>query len=84
MKNITYSKDAIRALRKIPVNVSAKIRSKIEAYARNPASLAKNVKALAGRADVKRLRVGDWRVIFREDNVVIAIIKVGVRGDVYN
>ena len=84
MKNITYSKDAIRALRKIPANVSAKIRSKIEAYARNPASRAKNVKALAGRADVKRLRVGDRRVIFREDKVVIAIIKVGVRGEVYN
>lgn len=83
MKRITYSKDALRTLRRMPANVAALIRSKIEQYATEPASLANNVKALKGEEGVFRLRVGDWRVIFAEDGVVIAIIRVAPRGAAY-
>lgn len=83
MKRITYSKDALRTLRRMPANVAALIRSKIEQYATDPASLANNVKALKGEEGVFRLRVGDWRVIFAEDGVVIAIIRVAPRGAAY-
>lgn len=83
MKRITYSKDALRTLRRMPANVAALIRSKIEQYATDPTSLANNVKALKGEEGVFRLRVGDWRVIFAEDGVVIAIIRVAPRGAAY-
>lgn len=83
MKRITFSKDALRTLRRMPANVAALIRSKIEQYATDPASLANNVKALKGEEGVFRLRVGDWRVIFAEDGVVIAIIRVAPRGAAY-
>jgi mRNA interferase RelE/StbE len=90
MKKIAYSKQAIKTLTRIPHNEAQKIRSKIRQYAADPASLANNVKKMQGE-DSYRLRVGDWRVIFDEDDVVIEVInvgarghiKVGARGDVY-
>ena len=42
----------------MPRNVADLIRSKIAAYAEDPASQANNVKALKGREGI-RLRVGD-------------------------
>jgi mRNA interferase RelE/StbE len=40
------------------------------------------VKKLQGR-DGYRLRVGDWRVIFDRDGVVLAILEIGPRGSIY-
>lgn len=55
--------------------------AKIETYARDPKSLANNVKKLKGR-DGLRLRVGDWRIIMRDDEV-LEIMSIGSRGSVY-
>lgn len=81
-KKIAYSKQAIKTLAKLPVNESTRIRSKLRQYANDPASQANNVKRLQGR-DAYRLRVGGWRVIFDENDVVIEVIKIGARGSVY-
>jgi len=82
MKKIAYSKQAIKTLSKMPANESVRIRSKLRQYADDPASQVNNVKKLQGR-DAYRLRVGDWRVIFDENDVVIDVIKVGARGSIY-
>lgn len=66
----------------MPTNESTRIQSKLRQYADDPASQANNVKKLQGQ-NAYRLRVGDWRVIFDENDVVIEVIKVGARGDVY-
>lgn len=68
----------------MPANASALIRSKVRQYAEDPASLANNVKALKGETGVLRLRVGDWRVLFTDDGVVVAVIRIGSRGDIYD
>lgn len=65
----------------MPVNTARRILDKIEAYAVNPASQANNVKALKGRDGV-RLRVGDWRVIM-QDGEVLDILEIGPRGSIY-
>ena len=83
MRQISYTKIAIRVLRRIPVNKAQLIRSKIEAYAQDPASQANNVKSLKGRDGI-RLRVGDWRVIMDEQDNVLAILDIGPRGGVYD
>jgi len=49
LKKIAYSKQAIKTLSKLPVNESARIRSKLRQYADDPASQANNVKKLQGR-----------------------------------
>jgi len=42
-----------------------------------------DVKRLKGRGGC-RLRVGDWRVIFIEDNSSIIIVAVGNRREIYD
>lgn len=81
MKQITYTRSALKTLRRIPANVSTRIRAKIEQYAADPASLENNVTELKGRGGI-RLRVSDWRVIM-EDGVVLAVLEIGPRGDAY-
>jgi len=83
MKHITYSREAVKILGRMPRNTSLLIRSKIEQYAVDPSSLANNVKALKGEEGYYRLRVGDWRVIFSETGEVLAIISVAPRGGAY-
>ncbi|MGC2780305.1 MAG: type II toxin-antitoxin system RelE/ParE family toxin [Bradyrhizobium sp.] len=82
MKEIIYSREAIRSLRHHSNRKDA-IVAKIEAYAKNPAEQANNVKKLQGRPDY-RLRVGDFRVIFSETKDTITIHKVGPRGEIYD
>ena len=82
MKPIIYKPLARKALRHMPANTARRIVGKIEAYAADSASQQNNVKALKGR-DAIRLRVGDWRVIM-QDGVVLDIIDIGPRGDIYD
>ena len=63
-------------------NKRALIRQKIEELARDPLSLSANVKKLQGRPE-HRLRVQDWRVIFRLDGDTIWIDDIAPRGSVY-
>jgi mRNA interferase RelE/StbE len=65
----------------MPRPTAARIVAKIEAYAADPASQANNVKALKGE-DAIRLRVGEWRVIML-DGEVLDIVRIAPRGDVY-
>ncbi|TQE99570.1 MAG: type II toxin-antitoxin system RelE/ParE family toxin [Spiribacter salinus] len=83
MKQISYTKAAIKVLRRTPLNTAALIRSKIETYARDPSSQANNVKTLKGREGV-RLRVGDWRVIMDDQGNVLAVLDIGPRGGIYD
>lgn len=82
MKTIRYQPAALKALKKAPSNISKRIVGKIEAYAENPASQANNVISLT-RRDGLRLRVGDWRVIMKDEEV-LDILKIGSRGSVYD
>ena len=82
MKTVAYSSEALKSLRRIPRNDAHRIRDKIEQYAEDPASQANNIKKLRGR-DSLRLRIGDWRVIFDEDEDGIRVLVIGPRGSVY-
>ena len=82
MKPIAFQPAARTALRRMPANMARRILDKIEAYAADPQSQANNVTALAGREGI-RLRVGDWRVIMH-DGEVLDVLKIGPRGGVYD
>lgn len=82
MREVVYSKHAIRTLNRMPANEARRIRSKVLQYAEGPASLANNVKKLKD-SRYHRLRIGDWRVIFREDGTVVDVIRVAARGEAY-
>lgn len=81
MKPIVYRNAALRTLRRIPANTARRIVGKIEAFAQDPASQANNVKKLQARDGI-RLRIGDWRVIML-DGEVLEITEIGPRGAIY-
>jgi len=79
-RRITYSRDALRTLQRIDRATGERIVLKIEQLAERPDSLANNIQALKGPGGLKRLRVGDWRVIFTETLVVVAVKRIAPRG----
>jgi mRNA interferase RelE/StbE len=83
MKQISYTKAAIKALRRMPANTAKLIRTKIEAYAQDPGTQANNEKSLKGREGI-RLSVGDWRVIMDDQGNVLAVLDIGPRGGIYD
>ena len=82
MKPIAFRPAARKALRRMPANTALRIVGKIEEYAANPASQANNVRVLQGRDGI-RLRVGDWRVIM-QDGEILDILEIGPRGGIYD
>jgi mRNA interferase RelE/StbE len=82
MRAISYTRQALKALRRMPADTAQRIIAKIEQYAQEPETQANNVTALKGREGI-RLRVGDWRVIMNDDGVVLAVLEIGPRGRVY-
>lgn len=83
MLTVLIEKEPARTLRRMPANATRLILSKIEQYAAEPEALANNVKTPRGRPEY-RLRVGDWRVIFRVKNGMMRVLEIGPRGSVYD
>lgn len=83
MKQIAYSKSALKMLRRMPSNEATRIISKVEQYANDPKSLGNNAKALVGSPYI-RLRVADWRVIMDDLGNVLEVLKIGPRGGIYD
>lgn len=84
MYKIVFKREAAKSLSKLPRNVAKTIRQKLEAIAANPYAENPNAKKLQGREGY-RLRVGDWRVLYeiQNDQLVILVLKVAPRGEVY-
>jgi mRNA interferase RelE/StbE len=83
-KRAEYGAAAQKTLRRIDRATAKRIRSKLRQLASDPTALANNVKTLKDEGGLMRLRVGDWRVIYTEDLVVLMVVKVAPRGSVYD
>ncbi len=83
MYRLTFSKDADKTTRKMPRNKAILIKRKLLELAKDPWSM-RNVKQLTDHPGF-RLQIGDWRVLYtvNEDEVVIHVIKIKPRGEVY-
>ena len=70
-------------LASLPPNVQKRIATEIEALKTNPRP--PGVKVLKDGEGRLRLRVGDYRVIYRveDDRLIIVVVKVGHRRNVY-
>ena len=74
---INYTDEARRALRTLPGNYRQRIRRLIESLATNPRP--KNAKELRDLPDRYRIRLDQWRVIYRVDDEEITILILRVR-----
>lgn len=79
MKTIVWSPGARRALRGLPDEVARRVCAKLERYARTGAG---DVRTLV-ESDLRRLRIGDYRVLFAEDVERLAIVRIGHRSSIY-
>jgi len=77
---IRYADEVLRTLRRL--NKRDLVRRKIEELAADPECLRSNVTRLQGRPE-NRLRVQDWRVIYRIEGNILWIDKVLPRGSAY-
>jgi mRNA interferase RelE/StbE len=80
VKSIVFVPSAIRQWKKLAANVRKRIDARLKEFA---ASGKSDVKRLTGRKGA-RLRVGDWRVIFVEEDNTIVVVAVGHRREVYD
>ena len=71
-------------MRRLDAQNRERIITKIEQYAINPASLARQVIMLTGR-QYRRLRVGSYRVIFNiENGRTMIVLRVGHGREAYD
>jgi mRNA interferase RelE/StbE len=84
MFTVRYSKTAAKALAKMPKKAAGAIQAELTKVAANPATYRGDWKPLQG-SSFWRLRQGRYRAIceVRGDQLLILVLKVGSRGDVY-
>ena len=86
MYRIEFLRKAYEEFRSLDRPVQKLIKEKLDILASNPEALKNNIKSLKGKhAGLYRLRVGNYRVIYKEDKdkLLILIIRVGHRREVY-
>ncbi|MGW3625714.1 type II toxin-antitoxin system RelE family toxin [Streptomyces sp. NPDC000880] len=78
-----FRPEAQTELRKIPRAIALRILAKLTELESDPFGF--NTTALASQPDRRRLRVGDYRVIYTIDNgeLVVWVVHVGHRSTVY-
>lgn len=84
MFQVSFRKQAVKALRAMPLHEARRIRDQLAKLAQEPRRRDVDVVDLTNRPGF-RLRVGDRRVIFERDDTArrIDVLRIGSRGDVY-
>jgi mRNA interferase RelE/StbE len=83
---VEFLPEAIKELSSLDRPIQRIVKEKIDLLSTNPAVLKNNIKALQGAHSGKfRLRVGNYRIIYRIENeiITIIIIRIGHRKEVY-
>ena len=86
MYAVEYLPEAAKELASLDKSMQKIVKEKIDTLSQNPSAFKNNIKALKGKHGGKyRLRVGDYRIIYRLKNeiITITIIRIGHRKEVY-
>ncbi len=81
--HVDIARRAVKALAALPRREQQRIRAAIDLLADNPRP--PGCVAMTGEAHAYRVRVGDYRIIYEvlEDRLVVQVVRVGHRRDVY-
>ena len=84
MRKILLTKQAYKALQRMPQSTAQRIREKIELLATDPYASNPNASKLTGRSGY-RLGDDDWRIVYeiRKEEIIILVLKIAPRGEVY-
>ena len=82
---VELSKRSYKNLQRLDSNTRQRISHHLELLSENPRNPELNIKKLKGESLLYRLRVGNYRILYRieDDRLVIVVINIGSRGDVY-
>jgi mRNA interferase RelE/StbE len=86
MYDIKYSKQAMKYIKKQDKSTRKRIEKALVTLAEDPFQRETlDITSLQGIDRVFRLRVGDFRIVYEvfNDELIIYVISVGSRGDVY-
>lgn len=80
---VEFTRSALREFKLLERVIQRRIATHIDELAQDP--FPHGCKKLKGEPDLYRLRVGDYRIIYRVERtrVTIVIVKIGHRRDVY-
>ena len=80
---VEFAVSAVREFRALERPMQRRIAVRIDQLAENP--LPPDVKKLSGKPYHYRIRVGEYRVIYRMESnrVTVVVVKIGHRRDVY-
>ncbi len=80
--NIEYDPKALKQLKKLDKSIASNILDGIEEFASNP--IMTKIKKLTTPFDgAYRLRIGDYRIVFYQEDELMLISKIAHRKDVY-
>ncbi|WP_456379903.1 type II toxin-antitoxin system RelE family toxin [Thiolapillus sp.] len=84
MYELIYKKSTLKALAKMPLNSRQKMLQTLKSVANRPDNITANWKPLSG-SRCWRLRIDRYRAIcdLRESELVLLVVKIGSRGDIY-
>jgi mRNA interferase RelE/StbE len=80
---VRLKRTAERLLRKLPREVQVRVARRLDALAHDPRP--SGCEKLSGIQNLFRIRVGDYRIVYEiaDDVLVVLVITIGHRGDVY-
>jgi mRNA interferase RelE/StbE len=80
---VEFLSTAAKEFKKLPLEVKQRIRIQVEALCLDPRP--PGAKTLQGGNGQLRIRVGDYRVIYRiqEEKLLVLVLKVGHRSKIY-
>lgn len=76
VKQVLVSLTASKQLKELGDAVKGRVKSALSKYSKTGAGDTKRLHGIRGKEDLIRLRVGDYRVVFREDAFSIRVTQV--------
>lgn len=82
---VEFTKSAQKEFDKLPEKVQSKTIEALHLLSLHPYSDLLKIKKLKGAEALYRIRLGDYRVVYeiRNDRLVVVVIKIGHRREVY-
>lgn len=83
--SIEFVKSARKEFEKLPAKIRERVAEALKILSLNPYSELLKVKKLKGAEDLFRIRLGDYRVLYeiRNDVLIVVVIKIGHRREIY-